>query len=349
MLKFPGLIDPHVHLRDPGQTEKEDFYTGTSAALAGGFTTVIDMPNNISPITTAEKLRGKRESAKGKIVCDVGFYFGSLGENLEEFRNAQNFVVGLKVYLNQTTGNYIVDEKVFRKICEAWENKKPILVHAEEDVLEAILEIGKATDQRIHVCHVSSAKELQIIINAKTRKEKVTCGVTPHHLFLTDEDSEKLGAFGKMKPYLKSQKDVDFLWKHLNAIDVVESDHAPHTLVEKQSDNPPFGVPGLETTLPLLLTAASEGRLTIDDIKRLCHDGAAKIFGIPNDPTTYIEVDEMEEWIIKNENLFTKCKWSPFDGQEVTGKIKKVTIRGTKVFENDKILVEPGFGKILQP
>ena len=347
MITLPGLIDPHVHLRDPGQTDKEDFFTGTQAALAGGFTTVIDMPNNLDPITTNDKLQEKIKNAQEKIVCDVGFHFGSLGENLDEFTKVQNEVLGLKIYLNQTTGGFIVTPEVFQTIAKAWPIGKPILVHAEADVLEEILRIGNEAKQHIHVCHVSSQKELEIIMQAKQKKQNVTCGVTPHHLFLNETEGNKLGSFGKMKPYLKPQNDVDFLWENLASIDIVESDHAPHTLEEKQGDNPPFGVPGLETTLPLLLTAASEGKLTIEEIKRLCHDSAAKIFGIQTHPETKIEIDETEAWTITNDKLFTKCKWTPFDGWKVTGKVKRVFLRGTKVFEDGKILVEPGFGKIV--
>lgn len=347
MITLPGLIDPHVHLRDPGQTSKEDFYTGTSAALAGGFTTIIDMPNNSDPITTEGKLLAKQKIAQEKIVCDVGFHFGSLGDNLDEFPQVQDKILGLKIYLNQTTGGFMVTPDVFLKIAGVWPTEKPILVHAESDVLQQILLIGSQTSQQVHVCHVSSRVELEIIINAKKEGHKVTCGVTPHHLFLTETDNNKLGAFGKMKPALKSQKDVDFLWENLDQIDIIESDHAPHTLEEKQSDNPPFGVPNLETTLPLLLTAVSEGKLTIDDIKRLCHDNPAKIFNVTQDPETIIEVDEKEEWTIENDKLFTKCKWSPFNGWKVKGKVKKVVIRGKTAFENDKVLTTPGSGKII--
>mgnify|MGYP001791781259 CR=1 FL=1 len=347
MIRLPGLIDPHVHLRDPGQTDKEDFLSGSSAALAGGFTTIIDMPNNINPVITEKILEEKINVAKQKIVCDVGFHFGSLGQKFEEFKTIQSKVLGLKIYLNQTTGNYIVDENVFKNICKAWPQDRPILVHAEENVLEAILEIGNTSGQKIHVCHVSSAKELGIIIKAKEKGFSVTCGVTAHHLFLNSDDEKKLGALGKMKPSLKSKEDVNFIWENLNSIDIIESDHAPHKLEEKKSNNPPYGVPGLETTLPLLLTAMSDGRITLENIRRLCHDNAAKTFGIKTNPNTFIEIDEAEEWTIKNEDLFTKCKWSPFNGWKVTGKVKRVTIRGTKVFEDGKILVKPGFGKII--
>lgn len=346
MLTLPGLIDPHVHLRDPGQTQKEDFTTGTMAALAGGFTTILDMPNNAVPVTTLDLLSDKEEIAKNKIVCDVGFYLGSLGDNLAEFEKVQNRVFGLKLFLNQTTGNFTITPDTFQKICAAWPKTRPILVHAEEDILEEIINIAHAANQHLHVCHIG-ARELQIIIKAKEKGTQITCGVTPHHLFLTKKNVDSLGAYGKIKPLIKSQTNADFLWKNLEKIDLVESDHSPHTKKEKESNNPPFGFPGLETTLPLLLTAVHQNKLTISDIRRLCHDNPAKIFGIPTDPQTHIEIDEQEEWTIKNENLLTKSGWSPFSGWEVVGKVKKVIIRGTKVFEDGKILVKLGFGKIL--
>lgn len=349
MLRLPGLIDVHVHLRDPGQTYKEDFFTGTLAAVAGGFTTILDMPNNKTPVTTFEKLKEKQKIASQKIVCDIGFYFGSLGENLEEFKKVQNDVFGLKIYLNQTTGNYIVDEKVFRKVCEVWPKKRPILLHAEADVIKQMIEIASQAGQRIHICHVSSEKELKTIIKAKRKDYKVTCGVTPHHLFLTAEDKKELGPYGMMKPSLKDKKDVDFIWKNLEYIDVIESDHAPHTIEEKKSVKPPFGVPGLETTLTLLLTAVSKKKLTMNRLIELCFKNPKRIFNIPTDKNTWIEIDEKEEYIIDNKKLFTKCGWSPFDGWKVKGRVIRVFIRGKKVFEDDKLLVEPGSGKVIKP
>jgi len=349
MLRLPGLIDIHVHLRDPGQTEKEDFFTGTSAALAGGFTTILDMPNNKVPITSIESLKEKQKIASQKIVCDVGFYFGSLGQNLTDFKEVQNQVFGLKIYLNQTTGNYIVDEKIFKKICEVWPKKMPILLHAEADVIEQMIEIAGQAGQRIHICHISSEMEFKTIINAKKKGYKITCGVTPHHLFLTISDEKKLGPYGMMKPSLKSQKDVDFIWENLKYIDVIESDHAPYTIEEKQSKKMPFGVPGLETTLPLLLTAVSENKLSINRLIELCYENPKKIFNIKTDKNTHVEIDEKEEYIIDNKNLKTKCDWSPFSGWKVKGKVKNVYIRGEKVFEDGKLLVKSGIGKVLKP
>lgn len=349
MITLPGLIDPHVHLRTPGQTHKEDFLTGTSAALAGGFTTVIDMPNNQKPVTSYEMLVEKINIAKKEIVSDIGFYFGSLGDNLDEFEIVKDKVLGLKLYLNQTTGGFIINSDSLTKIYDAWSGP-PILVHAEEDVIDLVIEVCEKTKKNTHICHVSSAEELQKIINAKKNGLPITCGVTPHHLFLTEKDVKRLGTFGLMKPPVYDGFS-QFAFKNLEWIDCIESDHAPHTIEEKKSDKPPFGVSNLETTLGLLLTAKSEGILSIKDIKRLCHDGSARIFGINPSAGSgrgKIIVDENEEWIVDNSKLFTKCKWSPFEGRKLKGRVKKVYIREKLVFENGKVLVNPGFGKVLK-
>ena len=347
LIRLPGLIDPHVHLRDPGQTDKEDFLTGTRAALHGGYTTIIDMPNNKNPITTQERLDEKVKSAKEKIVCDVGFYFGTLGDNLDEFDKVQKNVRGLKIYLNHTTGNFILDKTKLKEIFSRWPTSLPILFHAEEETFDSVLELVKESPRRIHLCHMSTEYELKQIIKAKENGLPVTCGVTPHHLFLTEDDAKSLGPWGMMKPILKSKRDVAFLWNHLSAIDMIESDHAPHTVQEKESTPVPFGVPGLETTLPLLLTAVNENRLTIEDIIRLCFTGPAELINFHKDATTFSEIDMNESYEIQNEALFTKCQWTPFDGYNMRGKIRSVTLRGKVVMKDDTILASPGSGKIL--
>lgn len=397
MITLPGLIDPHVHLRTPGQEFKEDFYTGTSAALAGGYATILDMPNNKVPITTLARLEEKIAIAKKQIVCDVGFYFGSLGDNLDEFDRVKNKVTGLKLYLNETTGNFLIDTKGLAKIFDAW-NGGPILLHAEDDAVEEVIKIARKIRIPVHFCHISTASDLRQIIKAKNAGLPITCGVTPHHLFLTEHDAKVLGPYGKMKPPLKNKKDVDFLWKNLAVIDIVESDHAPHTIEEKEGrivqqrggttgkapDNAqfvrgvsktsrapwekraaglpaeasaeagpvpktPYGVPGLETTLPLLLTAVSERRLTIDDIIRLCHTNPSAIFNIKQDSQTKIDVDTHKSYIFDNQSLFTKSGWSPFAGWKMKGKVVKVVIRSKTVFKDGTVVSSPGSGNIVVP
>ena len=339
-----GLIDPHVHLRDPGQTQKEDFTTGTSAALAGGFTTVLDMPNNADPVFTIERLKAKIEIAKEKTVCDIGFYFGSQGDNLDQFAEAAEYAVGLKLYLNVTTGNFLMDPSYLKKIYAAWPAHLPVLLHAEEDVIDIAVESLKGLNRPVHICHMPSREILQKIISAKQAGLPVTCGVTPHHLFLNDKDAKRLGVYGQMKPSLKPQTDVDFLWEHLDDIDLFESDHAPHTHAEKQEGA--FGVPGLETTLPLLLTAERDGKISREQIIDKCHTQALKIFGLKNDKTTKVEVS-MEEYELSNNGLQTKCAWTPFTSRKVIGKVQTVYLRGNKVYENGKVLAKLGSGKVI--
>ena len=346
IIRLPGLIDTHVHLRDPGQTYKEDFYTGTSAALAGGVTTVFDMPNNLEPIFTYQKLTEKINIAGQKAVCDWGLYFGTDGRNTDEFEKGAQKAVGLKVYLNMTTGRLVIDdEELVKKVFKLWPKSKVIVVHAEGEKIDLAIRLTEKYGNKLHVTHINTRELLEKIMAAKKSKLNVTCDVTPHHLFLTAEDVQSLKGFGIMKPPLSSREDIDYLWDHLSAIDCIATDHGPHTTEEKQERNPPTGVPGLETMLPLLLTASSAGRITFNDIVRLTSTNPAKIFNTLADNNTYIEVDLEEKYIIENEKLLTKCGWSPFSGWEVQGKIKKVFIRGTKVFENGQILVFPGFGK----
>jgi carbamoyl-phosphate synthase / aspartate carbamoyltransferase / dihydroorotase len=198
-------------------------------------------------------------------------------------------------------------------------------------------------------------EEVLLIKAAKEKGIQVTCEVCPHHLFLTalESPSPVLGegvgmrANGRMevRPRLATQKDVDALWENLNIIDCFATDHAPHTLKEKDSDTPPPGFPGLETALPLLLTAAHDGRLTMDDIVTKMYTNPQKIFNLPDQPATWTEVDEDDEYEIKASEQFTRCGWTPFEGWRVRGKVRKVVLRGKTAFEDGKILVKAGYGK----
>lgn len=347
LIKLPRLIDMHVHLRDPGQTQKEDFTTGTQAAIAGGFATICDMPNNAKLIDSVARFEEKKTIAREKICCDIGLYFGTQGTNMAEFPAVQDRVCGLKIYLNETTGSYFVHKDLLPAIYTAWKCAKPILLHAESDMISAVLDVVRKTGQKTHICHVARKEELALIIRAKEEQLPVTCGVTPHHLFLSEKDVSVLGPLVAMKPPLTTEEDVRFLWDHLDMVDAVESDHAPHTIAEKQASVPPYGVPGLETTLPLLLSAVHEGRLTVDDVIRLLHAGPRSVLSLQDEPDTYTEVDTEETYTIENAILKTKCRWSPFAGRKAIGKVQTVVIRGTKVYEDGQILVKPGWGRVI--
>lgn len=346
IIRLPGLIDIHVHLRDPGQTHKEDFFTGTSAALVGGVTAVFDMPNNLEPIFTYNKILEKIRIARQKSVCDFGLYLGTDGNNSEEFDKAKKLVIGLKVYLNSTTGQLLIEnDDLVNLIFQKWPKNKVIVVHAEGEKIDFAINLAKKHKNKLHITHISCKDDLEKVLIARKIGIFITCDTAPHYLFLTENDWFSSGGFGNVKPNLATLQDQKYLWDHIKDLDCIATDHAPHSRDEKKGDFPPSGIPGLETMLPLLLTAVEKKRLTLDDVIRLTNTNPQKIFGIKQDVDTYISVDLDEKYKIENKNLKTKCGWSPFDGWEVYGKVKKVFIRGTEVFEDGKILVKPGFGR----
>lgn len=353
MIKLPGLIDTHVHLREPGAVQKEDFESGTKAAIAGGYTCVLDMPNNPEPTITPAALDKKIQLASGRIYSDVGFHFGATLDSIQYFNQVKSKVFGLKVYMNHTTGTLLQeDSQILQAIFGSWPKEKVLMIHAEGETLKKAIQLAKENGNRLHACHVSQAMEVEIVKQAKSDGLPLTCEVTCHHLFLTVEDQKRLGPYGIMRPPLATKEDQQALWKGIKegTVDIIASDHAPHTKKEKLTiEKTPNGVPGLETTLPLLLTAVNENKLTLDDVIRLCHRNPAKIFNIPVDENTYVEVDPDEQYTIYDKLLQTKCGWTPFSGMLVKGKVKRVYIRGEKVFEDGQILTKPGSGRIIQP
>ncbi len=346
---LPGLIDVHVHLRDPGGTHKEDFHTGTAAALAGGVTAVLDMPNNSPPTTDGEMLRRKAEIASRKAVCDFGLYLGATDDNAARCAALSRQVAGLKIYLGQTYGPLRVSNLAsllghFRH----WPAAKPIAVHAEGPAIACVIALSWIYDRPVHICHVSRKAEIELIKAAKERGARVTCEVTPHHLFLTEADRGRLGGFAHVKPPLGTEADRAALWANLDVVDVVASDHAPHTASEKRGPAPPPGVPGLETTLPLLLTAVGEGRLTLERLVELMHLNPIRIFGLSPPEGARVEVDLDAEYVLTASELKTKCGWTPFEGMKVRGRIKRVYLRGVKACEDGEVLVPAGFGRPLR-
>lgn len=345
--RIPGLIDIHVHLRDPGATHKEDFHTGSRAAIAGGFTYILDMPNNPSPTISKERVEEKIKLSKEKSLCDVGFHFGTNGKNTEEFAGVAKMseVFGLKIYCNHTTGEMLMEDQVLlEKVFSTWDSDKPILVHAENAELMTALILAEKYQRRIHVCHISSALEVEMVRRAKEKNktliERVTAGVCPHHLYLTKDVVTKMKGYATMKPMLGTETDQEALWAGLRdgTIDVVESDHAPHTKEEKEKDEPAFGVPGLETTLGLMCKAVKDGHIQMPDVIKFLYTNPKKIFKVPDQPDTYVEVDPDLAYVVPEKGFETKCDWSPFSGMTLYGKPQTVVIRGKKVLENGKIL-----------
>jgi dihydroorotase-like cyclic amidohydrolase len=347
-LKLPGLIDIHVHLRDPGGTHKEDFATGTAAALAGGVVGVLDMPNNTPPTVDEEALRRKAELASQKARCDFAFYLGATSDNAGDTVESRN-VAGLKVYLDETYGPLRVrDLPTLMAHLRHWPRHKAIAFHAEGLTVAMVIGLAQVFDRPAHICHISRKAEIELIKQAKERGAKITCEVTPHHLFLTEDDTERLGGFAQVRPSLGTEHDREALWANLETIDVVASDHAPHTIEEKTGEAPPPGVPGLETMLPLLLQAVAEGRLSTERVVELTHYGPARIMGLQPPEETYVEVDAEPRYTLRGSALFTKCGWTPFEGITVRGRLRRAFLRGVKAYEDGEVLAPAGFGQPLR-
>ena len=346
-MNLPGLTDIHVHLREPGATYKEDFATGTAAALAGGVTTVLAMPNTQPPLVDAESFELARQAAEEKAYCDYGLYLGATQTNAPEISTLASQAAGLKLYLDATYGPLLLDDiSAWAAHFEHWPRSRPIVAHAEGKTVAALLFVAALYDRHVHICHVSQKDEILLIRAAKEKGYPVTCEVTPHHLFLSTADVPAIGAGrAEVRPRLASPEDVQALWDNMDVIDCFATDHAPHTLAEKDGPNPPSGFPGLETALPLLLTAVHEGRLTVEDIIRRMHTNPRRIFGLPAQPETWVEVDVGDEYPVRAAATHAKCQWTPFEGWRVRARVRRVVLRGREVYREGQVLASPGFGK----
>ncbi len=350
MLKLPGLIDPHVHFRDPGATHKEDWDTGTCAALAGGFTLVLAMPNTQPPIFDSGTLALALKAAHEKARCDHAQYVGAGPDNADLVAELSERAAALKMYLDMTFGQLRLDDMtLWKPHFEKYPKQYPIVVHAESRSMAAALLFAVIYARPVHIAHVSLREEILLIKAAKEQGIPVTCEVCPHHLFLSMDDIPSISqghpGRGEVRPRLATKSDVEALWQNLDVIDCFATDHAPHLLAEKDSENPPPGFPGLETALPLLLTAVKARRLTMDDLLLRMYTNPKKIFRLPAQPETWIEVDENYAYDIHAEGQFTRCGWTPFEGRRVQGQVRRVVLRGVDAFKDGRVLVEPGFGQ----
>jgi carbamoyl-phosphate synthase/aspartate carbamoyltransferase/dihydroorotase len=350
IIRLPGLIDPHVHVREPGATHKEDWESCTAAALAGGVTTILAMPNTRPPVTEEASLRLALAGAE-KAYCDYAQYLGAGPENAVEAARLARHAAGLKLYLDQTYGPLKLDDMtLWAPHFQLWPKDAPLAIHAEGRTLAAALAFAGLYRRPIHLCHVAHREEILLIRQAKACGWPVSCEVTPHHLFLTEADLPRIGpGRAEVRPRLATPADQQALWDNLDIIDCFATDHAPHTLAEKDGDNPPPGFPGLETALPLLLTAVRAGRLSLEDIVQRCYTNPARIFNLSAPADTWIDVDPAAEWEIRGRDLFSRCAWTPFEGHRVCGKVLGVTLRGQRVYENGQLLLNPGSGQNLRP
>jgi dihydroorotase (multifunctional complex type) len=394
LLVLPGLIDEHVHLRDEGKSYKEDFQTGTAAAAAGGFTTVLDMPNNEPVTMSVETLRNRMRNASREILVNVGFY-SEFPKKIPEVNGiVGEGAVGFKLFMGYQIGGLNIDddrdlENAFKQVADL---KVPVAVHAEDKALlttneeklkqakkssinafqeahsetvevkaiERLLKISMKTDVRLHFCHVSTKQGLNAIGEAKKAGRKVTCEVTPNHLLFSVSDLARNGQMLIMAPPLRSKEQVEALWQGLEAgsIDALGSDHAPHALGEKSASSVwdvKVGVPGLETTLPLMLTQVKKNRLSFAQLVQLLAEKPAEIFGLKDRArleqgknADLTIVDFNAKFKIEASKFKSKAKYSPYDGWEVVGKPVKTFVNGILVFDEGEIIAKAGSGSIVR-
>lgn len=371
-LIFPGLIDAHVHLREPGQSYKEDWETGSSAAVAGGVTTVLDMPNNDPPVVSIEDLEKKRKLIKGRSYCNYGLYIGFNGKNLEEINSSD--AVAVKFFGCDSTGDMGVNDISAVKELFGKSNKL-IVVHAEDAgcieknfkncveslsaaihseirspecavmAVQRFCEMAERLGARLHVAHVSTEGELEVL----NKFQKITCEVSPHHLVLCEDDYGTLGNFLKVNPPVRSREDIFALWKGLKfgEIDIIATDHAPHTVEEKERDylKAPSGVPELDTLGPILFNSINDEGLMEAEVVKLCCEKPAEIFGLKGKgriefgfDADIVVVDMDLERKVEKDKLFTKCGWSPYEGMSLKGWPVMTFVGGELVFKDGEIV-----------
>lgn len=355
-LIMPGVIDVHTHMREPGVTYKEDFETGSRACAKAGITTFYDMPNTVPTTTTLENLLNKKELAGKKSIVNFGIHFGgSKNNNISEIREvlAKKEVNTVKIFMNVTTGEMLIEDDEILK--EVFQNSGLVLVHAENEMIDKAIELNQKYGKGLYVCHIPSAEELKKVIEAKkdsslnNEMHPIYAEVTPHHLFLNEEireSSERNKMLLRMKPELRKKSDNEFLWKALNEglIDTIGTDHAPH-LIEEKLEKVTFGMPGVETSLALMLNAYNEGRIKLSAIQKLMCENPAKIMKIVGRGklkegyyADVIVVDTEKEWIAGvDDTLESKCGWTPYENWKLKGKNIMTVVNGEIIYENGKI------------
>jgi dihydroorotase len=392
LIALPGLIDAHVHLRDMELSYKEDFSSGTLAAAAGGFTTVLDMPNTKPPTNSDLRLVEKIAKAKTAVHVNVGFH-ASLAESATDLRRmAKAGAIAFKLYMNEPDPHvwHSDPRKLFSSFKECEALGIPVAVHAEngpaiariqtkyheagknsvQDFLRAhaprfeleavqmIIDLARRARLKVHVCHLSTQRSLREISAARKKGVEITCEATPHHLFLNTTVLKREGGFALMMPPLRKLSDTKALWRAMlrSEIDIVASDHAPHTLEEKAlkdvwSIRP--GLPGLETTLPLLLTKAHRGELTLTRLVQLLAEKPAHLFGLQRKghlavgmDGDVVLVDPKARFRIDSSKFYSKAHFSPFDGFECVGVPAMTIVAGHVVYDRG-VIVEKNQGKIV--
>ena len=380
---LPGVIDDQVHFREPGLTHKGDLTTESRAAVAGGVTTYMEMPNTIPQAVTQKLLQDKYNRAAEVSAANYSFYMGATNDNLDEvLKTDPSKVCGIKVFMGSSTGNMLVDDE--KTLSEIFKNAPTLVAtHCEDEktILKNIeiakgrygenvpmsrhahirsdeacyissskaVELASKFNARLHILHLSSAKEMTFFNAGKVNDKKITAEVCVHHLWFDEHDYIKYGAKIKWNPSIKCQKDKEALWEALltDKIDVIATDHAPHTIEEKNNTyfKSPSGGPLVQHSLVAMLEMTKKGFITIEKvIQKMCH-APAELFRIEN--RGYIRegyfadlvlVDPGKSWVVSPENILYKCGWSPFEGVEFSNKVVATFINGSCAFKNDRVL-----------
>lgn len=344
---LPGVIDVHTHMRDPGLSYKEDFETGSKACAKGGVTTFIDMPNTVPNTTTKEILDAKESNSKNRSYVDYGFHFGgSKLDNSEEIKKVRDRVASTKIFLNMSTGDMLVEEE---KVLEnLFKESKIISVHAEEEMVDKAIDLARKFRKPLYLCHLSKKSEVEKLRAAKKEGLKIYGEVAPHHLFL---DSSMANSLLIMKPELKSKEDNDALWLGIEdgTIDTIGTDHAPHTLEEKNSKTT-YGIPGVENSLEMMLKELNK-KIDMKTLQKVMSENPAKIFGIAGKgkievgyDADLVVVDLNNKEIIKNEDVISKCGWTPYSGIVGGGKVLLTMVRGHIVYDGKNFIEKIGEG-----
>jgi len=381
---FPGLIDDQVHFREPGLTHKETIESGSRAAVAGGITSFIEMPNTVPQTTTIDELNAKFDLAKKSSYANYSFMFGGTNDNLEEILKVDpKTTAALKLFLGSSTGNMLVDnpkvlEEIFTKSplmiavhCEDEETIQknlaecverygddiPIELHPKIRSEEACyisssraVALAKKTGARLHVFHLSTAKEIALFDNKKPLKDKkITAEVCIHHLWFNDSDYQKKGTYIKWNPAVKTKEDQDALLQAVidNHIDVIATDHAPHTKEEKKNvyTKAPSGGPLVQHALPALLQMYHQEKISLEKIvEKMCHNPAIlyqiekRGFIREGYKADLVLIDLNAPWAVQPNNILYKCGWSPFEGVTFKSRITHTFVNGKLVYKNFQVL-----------
>lgn len=372
---FPGVIDVQVHFREPGNTHKEDLASATRACAKGGVTSFCEMPNTSPPATNQKAMDYKLSLGAKKSRVNYSFFVGATNDNLADLQEVSR-VCGIKVFMGASTGDLLVDDmKALERIFAETDKRRVIALHCEdEQYLKSRLPqlnhrtdfgaytewrnveaaniattlavgLGRKYQHRTHILHVSSARETEMFI---PRDALITAETSPHHLLLNVDDYARLGTLCKMNPPLKHREDNAGLWKALNdgRIGVIATDHAPHLLEEKRRDiwKAPAGIPAVENSLALILDASSRGYCTLEQVAQwMCQNPATtyamkrKGFIQPGYDADLTIVDPKAVHEVRNEDQLTKCGWSPWHGQKLTGRALTTIVRGKVVYEDEQV------------